>query len=213
MGLDLAQMHRWIVREFARMRPVLESMASLIDQCEAARPHADWASLRALPYGDLSPLVEWVQQPFRAEPPDRPLRGIWFGLFNPCPDGRTPVADIYVGGSVRFDPNPDDNSWAVGPEWWPEARYAGSAVLAEIYRIAYRQDARAADQKNCLGNDAEYPLCLGYAVFAVRELLGQVDPSLILGESDSLGIAVGFDSGDFVLLGKFGPLGLIKHAY
>jgi hypothetical protein len=50
MGLDLGQMHRWVLGELARHRPTAESMAALIDQCEAARTHPDWAKLRALPY-------------------------------------------------------------------------------------------------------------------------------------------------------------------
>ena len=208
MGLDLAQSHGWIVAELALGRPVTESMAALIDRCEAARPHPDWAGLRALPYDDLAPMLEWVRQPFCEEPPAAPLKGLWFGLFNPCRDGRTPVADIYVCGSERFDPDPHDNSWAVSPEWWPNARHANSVVLSDIYRIAYRQGARVAEQKGCLGNDAEYPLALGYGAFAVRELIGQIEPSLVLGRSDSLGVAVGFDSGDFVLLGELTASGL-----
>ncbi|MBI1322841.1 hypothetical protein GC170_06615 [bacterium] len=124
------------------------------------------------------------------------------------PDGRTPVADIYVCGSERFDPDPRDNHWAVGPACWPDNRYADSAVLAEVYRIAYRTGARGPEQKACLGNDAEYPLVLGYGAFVVRELLGQVESSLVLCRSDSIGVAVGFDSGDFVLLGKLTTDGL-----
>jgi hypothetical protein len=208
MGLDLGQMHGWIVGELARRRSVAESMASLIDQCEAAHPHSDWNKLRALPYSDLSVLLDWIQEPFRDEPPKVPLKGLWFGLFNPCPDGRTPVADIYLCGSERFDSDPNDNSWAVGPEWWPKDRYANSAVLTDVYRIAYRQGSRVAEQKGCLGNNAEYPLVLGYGAFGVRELLQQVEPSLVLGRSDSLGVAVGFDSGDFVLLGELAASGL-----
>jgi hypothetical protein len=208
VGLDLGRSHSWIVAELARGRQVAESMAALIDQCEAAHPHPDWARLRVLPYADLSSLLEWLREPFRDEPPSVLLKGLWFGLFNPCPDGRAPVADIYVCGSERFDPDPHDNSWAVGPDWWPDARYANSAVLADIYRIAYRQGARVAEQKGCLGKDAEYPLVLGYAAFAVRELLGQVEPALLLGRSDSLGVAAGFDSGDFVLLGELTAGGL-----
>jgi HEAT repeats len=207
VGLDFGQMHGWIVDELTRRRPVAESMTSLIDQCDAARPHPDWAKLGTLPYADLSPLHKWVQVPFREEPPEVPLKGLWFGLFNPCPDGRTPVADIYVCGSERFDPDPHDNSWAVGPDWWPAARCANSAVLADIYRIAYRQGSRVTEQNACLGNDAEYPLVLGYGVFAVRELLGQVE-ALLPGRAESLGVAVGFDSGDFVLLGELTSGGL-----
>jgi hypothetical protein len=208
MGVDLGQMHGWIVDELTHHRPVSESMASLIDQCGAAHPHPDWANLRSLPYADLSELHEWVQGPFREEPPEMLLKGLWFGLFNPCPDGHTPVADIYVCGSERFDPDPHDNRWAVDPDWWPVARFANSAVLADIYRIAYRQGSRVPEQKECLGNDAEYPLVLGYGVFAVRELLGQIEPLLLLGRADSLGVAVGFDSGDFVLLGELTSGGL-----
>ena len=81
-------------------------------------------------------------------------------------------------------------------------------MLAETYRIAYRQGALVAEQKGCLGNDAEYPLVLGYGGFAVRELIGQIEPSLLLGKSDSLGVAVGLDSGDFVLLGELTKSGL-----
>ena len=108
-----------------------------------------------------------------------------------------------------FDPNPDVNNWAQGLDWWPDARNANSTVLADVYRIAYRQGANVAAQKECVGNDAEYPLVLGYGSFAVRDLLELLDSSLILGGSDSLGVAVGFDSGDFVLLGHLVKDGLI----
>jgi hypothetical protein len=61
MELDLEQAHAWIVGELARRRPVADSMAALIDRCEAECPHPDWAKLRDLPYGDLAPLLAWVQ--------------------------------------------------------------------------------------------------------------------------------------------------------
>jgi hypothetical protein len=202
VALDLAKMHGWIVAELARRRPIAESMGMLIDQCESARPHADWLKLRALPYADLSPLADWLVRPFREEPSIVPLKGLWFGLFNQYNENDVPVADIYVCGSERFEPSLDDRDWACGPDWWPEARYARSNVLADIYRIAYCQYAPTAEQQGGLGNDAEYPLCLGYATFTVRELMSQVDPQLLLGQSSSLGVAVGFDSGDFVLLGR-----------
>lgn len=202
MELDLATMHGWIVREVSRCGPVAESMSRLLDECEAKYPHPDWSRFRSLPFGDLSPLSAWIQRPFRDDPPRDPLRGLWFGLFNPCPDGR-PVADLYLCGSKRFYPDPDDNDWAVGPDWWPAGRYAESAVLAAVYRIAYREGiSDTSEAKKCLGNTAEYPLCLGYGAFAVRELIGQTDTSLIRGGAETVGIAVGFDSGDFVLLGE-----------
>lgn len=38
---------------------------------------------------------------------------------------------------------------------------------------------------------------------------GPFDPAELLGESTSLGIAVGFDSGDFVLVGRLVKSGLV----
>ena len=58
-----------------------------------------------------------------------------------------------------------------------------------------------------LGNVAEYPLCPGaMCAFAVRDLLERADPELILGESTTLGIAVGFDSGDFITPRRIRPV-------
>jgi hypothetical protein len=199
MALNLATMHGFIVKELASKRPLRESIARTIARCAKGRPHPDWEQLRALPYENLDELREWIEGPFRYEPREKTLAGLWFGLFNPIYD-RMPSADIYVSGSTRFEPHPGDNSWAVRPEWWPECRYAHSSVLARVYRIAYREGG--------LGSDAEYPLCLAYGGLAVRDLLRAVEPSLILGSSPSVGVAVGFDSGDFVLVGELSKRGL-----
>lgn len=200
MALNLATMHGIVVKEIASKRTMRESMDRIIAKCAKGHPHDDWEKLAALPYDDLDDLREWAEKPFREEPPKNKLAGLWFGLFNPVYSGK-PVADIYVCGSTRFDVSPGDNSWAVGPDWWPESRYAHSAVLAKLYKIAYRKDG--------LANDAEYPLCLAYGGLAVRDLLRDADPSVFLGRSPSLGIAVGFDSGDFVLVGKLTKAGLV----
>ena len=207
MPFKLSTTFGWIVKELARKRSVSDSMLAIIDKCEKALPHRDWGLFRTLPYSDLSPLVDWIQSPFRQERPSHPLRGLWFGLFNPCPDGK-PVADVYVCGSERFDADPMDNHWATSPDWWPNNRYANSTILTAIYRTAHRQGAKKHIQVECLGNNAEYPLCLGFASFAVQHLLSQYKPTVFLGKSRSLGIAVGFDSGDFILLGELTSAGL-----
>lgn len=200
MAINLATMHGFVVMELASKRSLRESMDHVIAKCSKDHPHDDWDKLRALPYEHFDELREWIERPFRLEPSKEKLAGLWFGLFNPVYNGE-PVADIYVSGSKRFDPSPDDNSWAVGPDWWPEGRYAKSSVLARVYKIASHKDG--------LGNDAEYPLCLAYGSLAVRDLLRAGDPSVFLGSSSSLGVAVGFDSGDFVLVGKLSKRGLV----
>lgn len=199
MEIDLATTHGWIVNEYHAQHSLADSMQRLIDQCADACPHADWQEFRKFPYDDLSGLAQWIENVFRLEPPADSIRGLWFGLFNPCYD-ELAVADIYVCGSEHFVSDPDDCEWAVGPKWWPEARYAHSKILASIYCLAYKSGG--------LGNNAEYPLCLGYGVFVVRELMNGLAPSGALSSIASAGVAVGFDSGDFVLLGRVTSSGL-----
>ncbi len=174
-------------------------MNAVIDACKSLRPHPSWQNLRNLPYDDLTELREWICRPFLEEPLPASITGLWFGLFNPIYDGEA-VADLYVSGSSKFEANESDGEWATETTWWPTNRYSHSAVLAEIFRIAY--------SKNGLGNEAEYPLRLAYASLAVKRLLNEVGPSLVAWTNRVIGIAVGFDSGDFILLGQASRHGL-----
>lgn len=200
MGLDLARTFEWIRRELADTAPIDESMHRIIDQCAAAHPHRDWQRLRALPFSEISASQRWLEQVLLREPPMGPVRGLWFGICNPILDDG-PAADLYISGSERYDPNPNSNAWAVGAEWRPENRYARSSVMRSIYRIAYSQGG--------LKNDAEYPLCLAFASLLVRKLLRGVGPDLIIHSVGTVGVAVGFDDGDFLSLGRVTPEGLI----
>jgi len=166
-----------------------------------------------LPYDDLGPLCDWLDFLFEDFPPVVPLAGLWFGLYNPRRSGET-TADLRLGGSTRFS---DDGklSWASGLEYRPPTS-AHSAILQSIYSIAYGRESGQ------LGNAAEWSLCLAYGAFAVQVLFSNMgpedmDPELILRGSDSVGVAVGFDSGDFLLVGRltsqgFAPLASRKSA-
>jgi hypothetical protein len=186
---------------------VADRMAAVIAVCERSVPHPDWAALRELPYNELGPLYEWLDFVFEDWPPVV-LAGLWFGLYNPRRGGET-TADLRLGGSTRFT---DDG----GLEWAHELEYrpptsAHSAILRSIYSIAYGRESGR------LGNAAEWSLCLAYGAFAVQVVLSSMDPLYVLGDSDSVGVAVGFDSGDFLLVGRlssqgFGPLASRKSA-
>ena len=201
MALDLAKAHGWIADELAAVQTTGDSMRNVIDRCAATAPHRDWARLRGLPFDELGSLQEWVQTAIFTESPDQPLQGLWFGIFNPV-YGDGPTADFYISGTDRFDPDPESNEWAGGPAWWPDSRYARSEVMESIYRTAYRPGG--------LQNDAEYPLCLAYTAFAVRDLLNVLDARQVLRAIGPVGVAVGFDSGDFLLLGRYTRDGLAR---
>lgn len=197
--MDFLAIHHLIVHELSSRRCVSESMHRLTNECEHQRPDSAWHKFYPLPYDDTTALQAWLMRAFQQEPPSVVLRGLWFGLSNYLDEDRKPFTDLSMCGSTRFDSNPEDNSWAGSAEWYPKDRFAKSTILAELYRLAY--DGR-------LGNDAEYSLCLGYSAFAVSAALNAIAPVLGLESSSEIGIAVGFDDGDFLLLGRLMPTGL-----
>jgi hypothetical protein len=197
---------------------VSESMRVVIDLCSRLRPHPDWPRFEGLDYeDDVRRLAVWLADTFRASEPNAGVTGLWFGMFNPVDDGQ-PTADIYVaGGEARFD----DPEWIYELAWQPSGR-AGSTVLDSIYRISYppglvtsqsaeaEKSAYQAEGATRLGNDAEYTLCLSYAVFAI-EWLAESDTNWPT-TSDEVDrtIVVGFDAGDFLELGSRSARGFTR---
>ena len=200
--MDFASLFHVIEEKAHAADDITTAMAAVISQCESMRPHKDWQRLAALPYHETEALHEWIERPFDYDPPDATTAGLWFGIFNPVSKDGRPVADMYLAGSNRFEASQEDNTWAVDPDWWPRDRRAESTILADIFRIAYAD-------KDGLRNDAEYPLCLAYACFAAKELVS-LNAEMIAACSDQqMGVATGFDSGDFILLGELTRQGLV----
>jgi hypothetical protein len=187
--MELASMFERVERAVAEAATIDAGMTMVVDYCEARRPHSDWARLRALPYADLTPLEDYLRDVLADAPPPASVVGLWFGIFNPVIDDET-VAGIYVGGADEYDPVEVD--WAESLCWWP-GLVANSGVLADIYRIA--------DREGGLGSDAEYPLCLAYGGLAVRELMKRPVLTRELKLPGPVGVGVGFDSGDYLMLG------------
>ncbi|MEZ6123196.1 MAG: hypothetical protein R3C49_08495 [Planctomycetaceae bacterium] len=179
---------------------VSASMSILIDAHAKEYPDGDWSPYYEIPYDREIPYLQkhWFRSVIANDPPARvPVAGFWFGLFHPVKgSGRNQetVADFYVAGARQFilDGSLD---WAVSPEYFPEGRYADSGVLTAIYRAAYGKPGG-------LGVRAEEFLCLGYVAFALKQILADIDPGLILSSSDPVGIAAGWDSGEPYYLGN-----------
>ncbi len=206
MQIDFARIHAWIIKQVECNLCLEESMERLVDLCESMFPHPDWRQLGNINFSDLSTLIHWIEKLNRFEPPDQALNGLWFGLANPTTDRGEVVADLYVSGSTHFVADEQDLDWAMNPQWYPRDGFANSSVLASIYRIAYPSVANQPSVPKPLGNNAEYPMALGYGVFAVHEILRRVDVTS-WNRSEPIGVAVGFDGGDFVLIGTISSSG------
>ncbi len=187
-NLDLAKSFERIKLMVTNKASVPVGMQDLICWCAERHPHKDWQRLAAIRWDeDLCRLAVWLDFVLRDQPPQRTITGLWFGLFNPVVEEGA-AADLYVAGN----PYDADGEWAVSPRWVAPA--ARSIALAEMYRIAY-------ENKKGLGNDAEYPLALGYAALAVRTLGTALNRRVLLGKAPSRTLEVGFDSGDSMVVG------------
>ncbi|AEI67828.1 hypothetical protein [Corallococcus macrosporus] len=86
---------------------VAAALLHIIQFCEAARPHPDWAALRTLEVeGDLRQLQQWLETLIRETPPPAAITGLWFGLFNPVVQERV-TADIHLIGAPYDATNHD----------------------------------------------------------------------------------------------------------
>lgn len=189
--LDLAEATQRMTQLVCRKLSFSAAMRALVDWCAEQRPHPDWAPLRDVDFSaELRRLRAWLDDVLSNEPPDTTITGIYFGLFNPTYSGVT-TADLYIAGGVV-----SDGEWLpkVRNHWWPERRYARSKLLAHLYGVAYRSERG-------LGNDAEYPLALGFAALAAKHLASALPVKNAL-------ITAGFDSGDVLTLGRLSKKGL-----
>jgi hypothetical protein len=205
MPLSLRKIHSFIVNEVRSARTIQESLERVIEKCETAEPHGDWNDLRNVEIEDSKKFGKRVKNWFSNKNLKAEISGLWFGIFNPA-NGRWPIADFRVVGCSDFVADTNDNSWASNTRTWSPDSRAFSPVLERYFKIAYRD--------NGLGNKAEYPLCLAYTTLALRDVFMTSKPSVFLRNSNSVGVAVGFDGGDFIVLGTLTKNGmsLLEHA-
>jgi hypothetical protein len=182
-------------------------MRELVRELAQLHPHEDWSLLGDLDYDETPRVDEWWSKAMKRRSSRKGLRGLWFGLRNPVRRGKA-TADLYLCGSRQFSSVDEGADWAARAEWFPQGGDLKSRVLDGIYKLAYPGRRRASGQSEPLGNKAEYPLCLGYGAFLIKRLIERHDADQILRDSDRVGVAVGFDSGDFILLGEVGSGGL-----
>ena len=176
---------------------ISEAMKIVIDNCQENIPNDDWQKFIGLSYNDTVEIEKWLENVFTPNPLSDEIKALWFGMFNLNDDKDEMSADIYVSGTNEFDIDDEAAEWACDPIYFPDNRYAKSSILDNICHIAYDQNSNEP-----LENNAEYPLSLAYGCFIIKELMTTLPIPLILGESKNVYVAVGFDSGDFILIGN-----------
>jgi hypothetical protein len=199
MSYDIQILFQSMMASVAAPGTIAQRMHKLIDECERQLPHPDWAHIRRIDFdADAPALREWLADAWREGAVHEGHQGLWFGIFNPIVDDE-PLTDIYLASSPSYDD--DDVEWNGKIDLRDGVSFLDSAVLADIYRIAY-------GSKDGLGNAAEYPLALAYGAMAASSALAQHRLAPELGALR--GAAAGFDSGDALFIGVFDNLRFIR---
>jgi hypothetical protein len=174
--------------------PIRKGMATLLDLCNRVQPASVWHPLLHLDYeNDARRRTDWLRNLLTEEPPLADINGLWFGLYNPYLRDGLATSCLYLAGSRRFDSHKDPREWACRAEYLPEGRYSSSSILKTIYRTVN------AERSGVTGL-GEYTLCLGFSCLLVAEWCRGPMRAKLLGSAPLRGVAVGFDSGDAVLI-------------
>ena len=170
-------------------------MNRLLDYCEKKSSDSVWKTIRSLDFkSEIPKLRLWLEDVLSSELPSDEINVFWFGLFNPILDNGESSCGLYISGSTKFDPHDETGNWATWQDdsYFPEKRYAKSKILHEMYHLV--------SENANVSNFAEYILALGYSCFVVKDLCHSINLKLLLGDRKRRDVAVGFDSGDFIIL-------------
>ena len=193
MSYDYPRLFAKIVATVSDDSSISRRMRDLIAECEAQQPHPDWDRVRKINFeADEEKIESWFSRSFSGVTFSAPPSGLWVGLVNLSDKRGKVVAEAYAGVSPAFQSL--SNEWARSIESVTDKNYLRSNVLREIYDVAYESD-------DGLENDAEYPLVLAYGAMATRMALKS--SMLPLELRTMQGVAVGFDSGNYLHLGEF----------
>lgn len=196
-----------LAKAWSQMRSIVDDatdigdgVSALVDMCQQHHDWDGWSRVREFDYfEDKQRLERWLKRVLKNQPPTRTIKAFWFGLYNPLVS-RKPTSDVYLSGSREFTASETDFEWACGPAYFPNQRYAKSKALRHIY-------ATVSEGGEGIPTLGEYVVCLGYAAIAIKLLASELDSKLWLGTLKQRAVAVGFDSGDGMLLGYLTPDG------
>ena len=187
--------YRFVEETVKSATGVKTGMNQLLDYCEKKSSDPVWTTIRSFDFeSEIPKLRMWLENVLSNETPSNEINAFWFGLFNPVLESGITSCGMYVSGSTQFDPDDETSDWACWEDdtYLPEKRYADSRILREIYRLV-------SDNDN-VSVFAEYILAFGYSCLVINDICNAINPRLLLGNRKRRDFAVGFDSGDFIIL-------------
>jgi hypothetical protein len=180
-------------------------MHAAIEKCASVLPHEIWDEIRRLAFeSDLRETTGWFRSILAHSPPPADVNALWFGIWSPVGSNGRTLNDFHVGGSTSFGSTPD---WMSRLEWLPRGRYRHSEVQRAIKLAA----DRAGDEE--IAHALDYAIALGHVAASVMLTLEAVELGALPLRDAQLPVAVGFDSGDGLLVGRVVQDGFVRGDY
>lgn len=193
--MDLGEVYEMVGHAVAAGKSTPEAMAELMASCNNEAPSPAWQQIAALDFAQGGQVMaDWLRDTLTHEPPSEDIQAFFFGLFTTDADGGASYAQLYVCGSDCYDPDDETGDWVCDPAYFPEGRYAPRALYQEI-------DALLASDKTAF-DFGEEAVILGYTALVVRDLMHAIEPSLLLGDTEDRHVAIGYDDGDVLVIGR-----------
>lgn len=172
------------------------SWRAVVAHCRREAGRDLWPGLDAIDIAaDVGTFQETLRAPMDASPAPAAVNGLWFGLGD-LEDGDH---FIEVCGSDRFEEAERFSAaWAVHPAWSTE-----ESLVLPAFAIDPSADER---QRSAAG----YLLPWAYAVIVIGQIARTPQGrALLRGKARERWIAVGWNSGDFAVLGKVDASGFV----
>ncbi|MBZ9686135.1 hypothetical protein G9F72_007285 [Clostridium estertheticum] len=164
-------------------------MEKLIDHCKGYIESLVWDKLQGLDFEeDELSLKKWVENNLKNQPPIDDVDSLWFGLFDGISNGYE-VCSLYLSGASSENDEEDNELYL------PDDRYADSMALRDMSIILKNESSNVREV-------GEYILYLGYACLVVKNIFKTLDWGILQNLSNLCELVVGFDSGDYIVLGN-----------
>ena len=189
MGFQHEKSWNCLTETFASKLTAREAWNKFINFHDKSVPKSYWTTLQKLDIEEeQTEIVNWLQQLIAGDPIPEDVIAIWIGILK-LVDGDKEIPTIYLAGTDTYDK--DDIDWACDPTYLPKNRYVQPGILQQIDDIA------RADEENY--ELLDWILPVAYCTFTFDEIIrARISKKLFLKHKDTLYVAVGHDSGDYM---------------
>lgn len=180
-----------------------KGVKEIIEFCEKSYPNDGWKAFKKLDYDDYEKIEDWLENIIGSEKIDSKIKSIWIGISNPINENGDETTDLVFAGATKFDREDDFPDWPSKPKFSVEIG-SGSNILDEIYQLAYD------DENGNLEDTADYLISFAYTALAIKTILNDASFVSKIKFDHKIGVLVGHEEGDVLILGELSKKGLSK---